>query len=82
MEAITADSVLEKVRSAIAESLGIELKEVTPESSFVSLGADSLERAQLMIEIEEVLGIEIPDDDFLKLQTVANVVAYANTRSH
>ena len=72
----------EQVRDAVAESLGIEPKDITPRSSFVALGADSMDLAQLMIDLEDSLGIEIPDDDVPKLVTVQNVLDYVNPRSH
>ena len=59
--------MFEKVRQVIAESLGIRESDVKLDSSFVSLGADSLEMAQLVLDLEEAFHIEILDDDLNKL---------------
>jgi len=54
--------VEEKVRQIIVEQLGVEPSEVTPTASFVDdLGADSLDRVELIMALEETFGVEIPD---------------------
>jgi acyl carrier protein len=50
---------------------------VTNEASFVDdLGADSLDTVELVMAFEEEFGIEIPDEDAEKLQTVGDAVDY------
>lgn len=85
METGSAQRVLTfgEVRQAVADSLGLDPAEIKPESSFVALGADSMDRAQLIVDLEEALGMEIPDDDANKFVTVQDVLAYGNDpRSH
>ena len=75
-------AVQEKVKSIIAEQLGVKPEEVTPEASFVDdLGADSLDLVELVMAFEEEFTspsqkIEIPDDDAEKIVTVQNAVDY------
>ncbi len=70
-------SVEEKVKKIVAEQLGVDEEEVTPEASFVDdLGADSLDTVELVMAFEEEFGIEIPDDDAEKIITVQNSVDY------
>ena len=46
-------------------------------SSFVNdLGADSLDVVEFIMEVEKEFGIEIPDEDASKLDTVDKAVAY------
>ena len=67
----------EKVKKIIAEQLGVEEEDITPDSSFVEdLGADSLDTIELVMAFEEEFGIEIPDEDAEKILTVQNVVDY------
>jgi len=82
METGRAERVLsfEQVRDAVAESLGIDESEVSLSSSFVSLGADSMDRVQLILDLEEALGLEIPEDDSRKFVTVEDVLKYVNQR--
>ena len=69
--------VEDKVKQIIVDQLGIEAGDVTPASSFVDdLGADSLDRVELIMALEETFGIEIPDDDAEKIVTVQNAVHY------
>ena len=44
----------------------------------VDLDIDSLERAELMLRIEETLGIEIPEDDFQKFCSIQDICDYAD----
>jgi acyl carrier protein len=70
-------SVEEKVNQIVIEQLGVEPSEVTPEASFVDdLGADSLDRVELVMAFEESFGLEIPDEDAEKILTVQDAVEY------
>ena len=67
----------EKVKSIIAEQLGVKPEEVTPEASFVDdLGADSLDTVELVMALEEEFDCEIPDEEAEKISTLAQAVAY------
>ena len=69
--------VEEKVRQIIVEQLGVEPSEVTPAASFVDdLGADSLDRVELIMALEETFGVEIPDEEAEKISTVQNAIDY------
>lgn len=70
-------SVAESVKNIIAEQLGVEASEATPEASFTEdLGADSLDIVELVMAFEEEFEIEIPDEDAEKIATVQDAVAY------
>jgi acyl carrier protein len=72
----------EKVKSIIAEQLGVKPEEVTPEASFVDdLGADSLDTVELVMALEEEFGIEIPDEDAEKIATVGDAIKYIEEKS-
>jgi acyl carrier protein len=66
-----------RVRDIIVNELGVEPSKVTAEASFVEdLGADSLDTVELVMAFEEEFGIEIPDEDAEKMETVGDAVRY------
>lgn len=66
--------LFEEIREVICEQLEIEKEEVTLETTFEELGADSLDLFQIVIELEEKYGIQIEEVDGLK--TIKDVVNY------
>ncbi len=67
----------ERIKSIIAEQLGVKAEEVTEESSFVDdLGADSLDTVELIMALEEEFNVEIPDEDAEKMSKVSDVTKY------
>ena len=66
-----------RVKTIIAEQLGVKPEEVTPEASFVEdLGADSLDTVELVMALEEEFDTEIPDEQAEKIQTVGQAIDY------
>ncbi len=66
-----------RVKDIIINELGVEAEKVTSDASFVEdLGADSLDTVELVMAFEEEFGIEIPDEDAEKMQTVGDAVEY------
>ena len=72
----------DKIKSIIAEQLGVKAEEVAPESSFVDdLGADSLDTVELIMALEEEFGVEIPDEDAEKMSKVSDVIKYIEEKA-
>jgi len=70
-------AVNEKVKQIVVEQLGVDEGEVTSNASFVDdLGADSLDRVELVMAFEEAFDVEIPDEDAEKIRTVQDAVTY------
>ena len=71
----------DKVKSIIAEQLGVKPEEVTPEASFIDdLGADSLDTVELVMALEEEFGVEIPDEDAEKMGKVSDAIKYIDEK--
>ena len=71
----------QRVKKIVAEQLGVNESEVKNESSFVNdLGADSLDTVELVMALEEEFGVEIPDEDAEKIQTVEDVTKYIQSK--
>lgn len=67
----------ERVKSVIADQLGVDEDTITMESSFVDdLGADSLDIVELIMGLEGEFDLEIPDDQAEKISTVGDAVNY------
>ena len=70
-------SIEQRIKDIIVEQLGVNADQVTPEAKFIEdLGADSLDTVELVMALEEEFGLEIPDEEADKLQTVGDVIKY------
>ncbi|ATW24655.1 acyl carrier protein [Candidatus Formimonas warabiya] len=70
-------SVFDKIKQIVVDQLGVEDEdEVTMETSFQDLDADSLDVVELIMALEEEFDLEIPDEDAEKLTTVGAAVEY------
>ncbi len=70
-------STFDKIKEVIVDKLGVDEDKIVAEASFVDdLGADSLDTVELIMELEEEFGLEIPDEEAEKLTTVGTVVEY------
>jgi acyl carrier protein len=74
---MTREEIFEQVKEVIADRLGVDPDEIKMESRLIEdLGADSLDNAELVMNLEEKFGIEIPDEDQAKIQTIEDIVNY------
>ena len=70
-------SIEQKVKSIIAENLGVAEDEIKNTSSFIEdLGADSLDIVELVMQMEEEFEVEIPDEEAENIKTVQNAIDY------
>jgi acyl carrier protein len=70
-------TIEERVKEIIVNQLDVNPDQVTPDAKFIEdLGADSLDTVELVMELEDKFGNEIPDDQAEKLQTVGDVIKY------
>ena len=70
-----------EIRTLIAEHLDVGIERVTDEAHFIDdLGADWLDRLELMIMIEDRFGgLEITDDDAGQIKVVGDLIRYVET---
>ena len=67
------------VRTLVAKQLRVDVESVTSETHFTNdLGADLLDRVELMLAIEDKSGVEITDDDVEQIQVVGDLIRYLN----
>jgi len=61
----------------VSKVSGKDIEELTPETELVAnLGMDSAKALELLVELEDELGIEIPDEAAASLNTVGDVITY------
>jgi acyl carrier protein len=77
---MTATNIEAKVKSIIADQLGVSEDEIKMESSFIEdLGADSLDIVELVMAMEEEFEIEIPDEEAENIKAVGDAINYITT---
>ncbi|MGQ9869474.1 acyl carrier protein [Leptodesmis sp.] len=78
---MSESEIFEKVQKIVAEQLGVDISEVTPQASFANdLGADSLDTVELVMALEEEFEIEIPDEAAEEIATVQAAVDYISNK--
>lgn len=68
---MTQEQIFNKVQDIIADKLGCDKENVTPEAQLgTGLYADSLDYVGMVMDAEKVFGIVIPDDQIYFKETV------------
>ncbi|MFR5864113.1 MAG: acyl carrier protein [Candidatus Woodwardiibium sp.] len=69
--------MLEKIKELLAKQLRIDIDAIADDSNIIEdLGADSLDVVEMLMAIEDDLGVIISDDDAVRLKTVRDVADY------
>ena len=69
----------DKLVSMLAKQLEIDPSEISPDSTFVSLGIDSLDRVEMIMDLESRLGVEL-DTENQKIATVQEFVDFVESK--
>lgn len=77
-----AESIEEKIIWAIRDNLDLsDAEEVTASTSFVGdLNFDSLDMVELIMDMENMFEMNIPDEEAEKIQTVGEAANYIKER--
>lgn len=69
--------MLEKIKELLAKQLRIDINTIEDDANIIEdLGEDSLDVVEMLMAIEDNLGVIISDDDAVKLKTVRDVADY------
>lgn len=69
------EKILEQIRPYIVDKLDVEPADVTLDADFEKdLHADSLDRVEMLMKLDQECGLVIPNGDEAKIQTVGDVV--------
>ncbi len=81
MKAFTAEEVERKFKEMLARIYRVDPSRIKPETRFIEdLGADSITTIELVAEVEDTFGIQVPDEDVEKNQTVGQAIQYVIER--
>ena len=85
VEVHSTTTLEERVKQIVVDSLHAEASAVKPDASFVNdLGADSIDQAELMMNIEDAfkpyVGDNIPAEDAAKFETVGSVIEFLKSK--
>jgi acyl carrier protein len=69
----------EKLVSYAAKQLELDASEITPESTFESLGIDSLDIVEMVMDLESELGVELEMEDE-KITTFGELAAFIENK--
>ena len=75
------DEVLERIRAHLSSELGVDSAVISDATRFKEdLEADSLDLAELVMELEDGYGIRIPDEEAAKILTVGQAADFVAAR--
>lgn len=82
-EVVGLASVYERVRSIVAERLGVDEEKVTMEAEFIGdLNADSLDLVEVIMAMEQEFDLEIKDEEAENIRSVADAVNFIEEHSN
>lgn len=70
--------LFETIAKVIAERTDRDVAEIKPESTFAELGIDSLDTVELLMNLEDEIGMEIELDQ--KVETVDDLVKFIESK--
>ena len=70
--------MFEKIRSYLASELDISEDEIARDTTFESLGVDSLDTVEMVMDLEQELGVELEIEE--KIATVGELVDFVESK--
>lgn len=70
--------MFEKIVNYLAEQLDVPAEEITMDTTFESLGIDSLDTVEMVMDLESDLGVDLELDE--KVSTVGELVEFVESK--
>ena len=71
--------MFEKLAKYASKQLELDIEEITPDSTFESLGIDSLDIVEMIMDLESELGVELEMED-QKITTLQELADFIDTK--
>ncbi len=68
--------MLDKIISYLAQQLDISADELDADTTFESLNLDSLDMAEMIVDMEEEVGVDFEIDGEVRLETIGELADY------
>jgi acyl carrier protein len=79
----TREDVQVAFRDILAKFEGAKVESITEQATFKDIGLDSLDAVEALVILEEKFGVELSDNDALKVKTVKEAIdAVANSQAN
>ena len=73
--------IFEKIVALLSEQLGVDAENITMDTSFEELGADSVDVVDLTMAVEEAFNLEdLADENLSDMTTVGDFVRFLQTK--
>ena len=70
--------MFEKIANYLANQLDMSADEITADTTFESLGVDSLDTVEMVMDLEDELGVELELEE--KIATIGELVAFVESK--
>lgn len=71
----------DKIKKMVAEQLGISVSKIEDDSRLIEdLGADSLDMVEMLMKLEEEMGVSVSDEESLKIKTIKDIETIVNSK--
>ena len=73
--------IFERLAKLLSEQFGLETEDITEDTGFEELGADSVDLVELSMNLEEEFGIEeMGEEDIASIHNVGDLVNYLSKK--
>ena len=70
--------MFEKIANYLAAQLDISVDTISPDTTFESLGVDSLDTVEMVMDLEDELGVELELEE--KIATIGELVSFVESK--
>ena len=73
---------LQVLRDLVVERTRVDPDRIQPDSRLVDFGIDSVRAMEIVVDLERIFDLSIPDQDLLDIETLAQIADYIEQRKN